>query len=60
MSDDTRVYISVESSSGRLVVDGSLVLWRELVNALRGPGVEPRSVVDEDDEKTRPAVGAAS
>lgn len=34
MSDDTKLYISVESGSGRLVVDGSMKLWRELVGSL--------------------------
>ena len=41
MSDDTKVYISVESSSGRLIVDGSMALWRELVGCLGATPVEP-------------------
>lgn len=60
MSDDTRVYISVESNSGRLIVDGSLVLWRELVDALSGPAAEPRSAEPEVVDSPRAVAGAAS
>ena len=34
MSGDTRLYISVESRAGHLVIDGPMTLWRELVGSL--------------------------
>jgi hypothetical protein len=48
MADDTKLYISVESRAGHLVIDGPMVLWRELISSLgvdtadlavTGPGV---------------------
>jgi hypothetical protein len=41
MSDDTRLYISVESSAGHLVVDGPMALWRELVGSLAPAPPDP-------------------
>jgi hypothetical protein len=43
MSDDTKLYISVESDTGRLVVDGSMILWRELVGSLAAPPAETKT-----------------
>jgi hypothetical protein len=34
MSDDTKLYISVESRAGHLVIDGPMTLWRELMGSL--------------------------
>ena len=34
MSDETKLYISVESRAGHLVIDGPMVLWRELISSL--------------------------
>jgi hypothetical protein len=34
MSDGTKVYISVESHDGHLVIDGPMALCRELVGSL--------------------------
>ena len=48
MSDDTQLYISVQSRAGQLVIDGPMSLWRELISSLgadpaelaaTGPGV---------------------
>ena len=44
MSDDTTIYISVESSSGRLVIDGSMILWRDLLGSLAREATEPGTV----------------
>ena len=40
MSDDTKLYISIESRAGHLVVDGPMSLWRELVGNLPIPPTE--------------------
>jgi hypothetical protein len=34
MSDDTKLYISIQSRAGQLVIDGPMVLWRELISSL--------------------------
>jgi hypothetical protein len=47
MSDDTRLYISVESSAGHLVVDGPLLLWRELVGTLGTSPAESAPVAEQ-------------
>ena len=43
MSDDTKLYISVESRDGQLVIDGPMSLWRELVGSLAAPSTEDAS-----------------
>lgn len=57
MSDDTKLYISVESGTGRLVVDGSMKLWRELVGSLgrtpTGPLPAERKSADRQTEPAR-------
>ena len=52
MSDDTRLYISVESSAGHLVVDGPMTLWRELVGTL---ATSPAELTPPAEQKTAPA-----
>ena len=58
MSDDTKLYISIESRAGHLVIDGPMVLWRELISSL---GVDPaglaatgRGVLTEPDRHPEP------
>jgi hypothetical protein len=41
MSDDTKLYISLESHAGHLVIDGPMSLWRELVGSLTTGGSDP-------------------
>jgi len=41
MSDDTKLYISLESHAGHLVIDGPMSLWRELVGSLATGATEP-------------------
>jgi hypothetical protein len=46
MSDETQVYVSVEGKAGHLVVEGPLVLLRELLHDLgqhTTPAPEPSS-----------------
>jgi hypothetical protein len=54
MPDATRIYISVESVAGHLVIDGPMILWRELLGSLPP---EPTERHEDDDE--RAPVGAA-
>ena len=45
MSGQTRVYISLESRAGHLIVNGPMVLWRELLDSL---GTAPDEAVDSE------------
>ena len=54
MSDDTKLYISIQSHAGHLVVDGPMALWRELVGSLALPTAE-RAAADRSESDHQPA-----
>jgi hypothetical protein len=60
MSDDTRLYISVESSNGHLVIDGPMTLWRELVGSLSATPTEVLPSVEHKTVALGPAAEARS